>query len=617
MASRNALYQTMTTNLENEGLSNEKASELARKAVRLSRKHGKGHGPGGQGGHVKPVTIVDDACLGIPLSCDSNSKFRSIDGKCNNLENHYWGAMSTAFLREIDVDEYDPKANSVFLDEDEKINGVATGTYSRSLKETSRRRGSKRGKGGKGAKSSKGSKGGKGGKGGSGGGNSGSSSSSEEDGGPNVCPTRSSTLPSPRYVSHTFHTSENISASTVTHMLTQWGQFLDHDITLTPENEVHDCCTNESTDPECFPIFVSDSDAFYSLNSINCLEFTRSVAYCEENGGARQQLNGITSFIDASNVYGSEDDTAAALRSNVEGKMKVGENNLLPQVDGVEIAGDVRALEMPGLASMHTLFVREHNRLCDVIKSAEPNWNDETIYQNARRILIAEYQSITFGGYLPALFGKNNMGSLELKKSGSKYKSNTNPGMTNEFATASYRFGHSMIQGLIKLYYTDNSGYLDEYFLSENYFNTDTYRTYMENILMGLITQPAQKMDKEITSETTNLLFPEPGSSFGTDLAARNIQRGRDHGLPGFCCYYVLYDDPNHDCNQGWNRRYHGISQQNWDLLQTIYDHPNDIDLFTGALAQDAHNGALSGKVFLEMKSEYIYTYKLTNYFVS
>ena len=561
--------------------------------------------------------------LGIPLTCDSNAKFRSIDGKCNNLENHYWGAMSTAFLREIDVDEYDPKANSVFLDEDEKLNGVATGTYSRSLEETSSKKerkggkGTKNSKGSKGPKGSKGTKGSKGSKGGKGGhhhgghggngnggnGNGGNGNGGNGGGSSSSCPTRSPTLPSPRYVSHTFHTSEDISASTVTHMLTQWGQFLDHDITLTPENEAHDCCTNDSTDPECFPIFISGSDSFYSLNSINCLEFSRSVAYCEENGGARQQLNGITSFIDASNVYGSDDDTAAALRSNVDGKMKVGENDLLPQVDGVEIAGDVRALEMPGLASMHTMFVREHNRLCDVIKSAEPNWNDETIYQNARRILIAEYQSIVFGGYLPALFG-NNMGSLELKKSGSKYKSNTNPGMTNEFATASYRFGHSMIQGLIKLYYTDNSGYLDEYFLSENYFNTDTYRTYMENILMGLITQPAQKMDKEITSETTNLLFPEPGSGFGTDLAARNIQRGRDHGLPGFCCYYKLYDDPNHDCNQGWNKRYHSISQQNWDLLQTIYDHPNDIDLFTGALAQDAFNGGLSGKVFLEMKSE-------------
>merc|ERR1712226_1328086 len=155
MASRNALYHKMTTNLEKEGLSNEKASELARKAVRQSRKggKGKGHGAGGHGGHAKPVTIVDDACLGIPLTCDSNAKFRSIDGKCNNLENHYWGAMSTSFLREIDVDEYDPKANSVFLDEDEKLNGVATGTYSRSLEETSSK---KERKGGKGSKRSKG-----------------------------------------------------------------------------------------------------------------------------------------------------------------------------------------------------------------------------------------------------------------------------------------------------------------------------------------------------------------------------------------------------------------------------------------------------------------------------
>ena len=120
---------------------------------------------------------------------------------------------------------------------------------------------------------------------------------------------------------------------------------------------------------------------------------------------------------------------------------------------------------------------------------------------------------------------------------------------------------------------------------------------------MGLITQPAQAPDKEITSETTNLLFPEEGASFGSDLAARNIQRARDHGIPGFCCYYQLYDDPNHDCSDGWNKRYHDISQENWDLLETIYDTPNDIDLFTGALAQASYNGGLSGKVFMEMKS--------------
>ncbi len=171
-------------------------------------------------------------------------------------------------------------------------------------------------------------------------------------------------MPSARSVSKAFHTDSDIPAS-VTHLVTQWGQFLDHDITLTPENEEHDCCTAaaNATD-ECYPITISPADDFYNPKAVQCLEFTRSVAYCEENEGARQQVNGITSFVDASNVYGSDDDTAALLRSFVDGKLLVDDNNLLPVIDGAVTAGDVRAIEMPGLATMHTLWVREHNRVC-------------------------------------------------------------------------------------------------------------------------------------------------------------------------------------------------------------------------------------------------------------
>ena len=579
MARRNSIYRKIANNLEEEGLTAQHASNLAREAVRMRRPGGR---PAGHNeNNSKPITLTDDACVGADVECDINSKFRTIDGKCNNLKNPYWGAMSTAFLREIDVDEYDPLTLSVFLDEGEKSSGVPSGMYTRSM----RQRGPPK------RVPKPPSRG---------------PPPPPPNGGTKGCPSRSSTLPSPRFVSHTFHTSENISATSVTHMLTQWGQFLDHDITLTPEEHIEDCCSEETDDDECFPIFVSSSDSFYSLSGINCLEFTRSVAYCEENGGARQQMNGITSFIDASNVYGSDDEIAASLRSNIDGKLLVDGPNFLPIIDNIQTAGDVRALEMPGLASMHTLFVREHNRLCDVIKSAEPRWDDETIYQNARRILIAEYQSIIYGGYLPHVLGEKNLGDNKLSIT-SYYDGNENPGMTNEFATASYRFGHSMIQGLIKTFFTDNSGQEGEYFLSENYFNIDTYLQYMDNIIMGLITQPAQAPDKEITSETTNLLFPEEGASFGSDLAARNIQRARDHGIPGFCCYYQLYHDPNHDCSDGWNKRYHDISQENWDLLETIYDTPNDIDLFTGALAQASYNGGLSGKVFMEMKSKYVH----------
>ena len=98
-------------------------------------------------------------------------------------------------------------------------------------------------------------------------------------------------------------------------------------------------------------------------------------------------------------------------------------------------------------------------------------------------------------------------------------------------------------------------------------------------------------------------MFPQKETpNFGEDLVARNIQRGRDHGLPGYCCYYNLHVDKNFNCNNGWDKRYNTISQTNWNLLKTIYKTPSDIDVFTGGLAEDPHNGGLTGQVFQKMK---------------
>ena len=94
------------------------------------------------------------------------------------------------------------------------------------------------------------------------------------------------------------------------------------------------------------------------------------------------------------------------------------ENNtfLLPRIkiktEASRRAGDTRALEMPGLASVHTVFVREHNQLCDALKThpdVDSTWGDEDFYQNARRILIAEMQKIVYDEYLPIIMGKKGM----------------------------------------------------------------------------------------------------------------------------------------------------------------------------------------------------------------
>ena len=106
-------------------------------------------------------------------------------------------------------------------------------------------------------------------------------------------------------------------------------------------------------------------------------------------------------------------------------------------------AGDDRASENPGLLSMQTLFMREHNRVATQLAQVNPGWNDERLYQEARRIVIAQIQHITFNEFLPVLSGDN---SLKPNATGyfNGYDSSLNVSIYNEFATAAFRFGHGL-----------------------------------------------------------------------------------------------------------------------------------------------------------------------------
>jgi peroxidase len=291
-------------------------------------------------------------------------------------------------------------------------------------------------------------------------------------------------------------------------MVTQMGQFLDHDITLTPEEHEDNCC------PSCFPTcfnFFSDcfsvqvpiDDPFYSQYNQRCLEFTRSVGFCtpeDANKGVfvgswsirREQLNAITAFVDASNVYSSTEGDSGdenqqeawdLRKRDGTGKMKIGLNNLLPKLASVDFenvatAGDVRAREMPGLASMHTIFLREHNRICDLLAfdTRTLGWGDEAFYQNARRILIAQMQNVVYGEYLPMILGSKSMqDNGVLLQQNSNYDPTKDPSILNSFATAAFRFGHSMIQGNIRMFNVANGNVIRTYPLSENFFNLENY----------------------------------------------------------------------------------------------------------------------------------------------
>lgn len=237
-------------------------------------------------------------------------------------------------------------------------------------------------------------------------------------------------LPNPRTVSlATIKWSDRVDQKASV-MLMQWGQFIDHDLTLaattpmqTPQGTSIDCCNRRFlTDPRfkhpaCISILLPDNDPFYSRHNIGCMNLVRNAPSppigCRLR--AREQLNQLTHFIDASMIYGNDEQQAAGLRQFQGGLMKssringaeflpfdarIGEGCILP-TSGIRrgmrcfVAGDNRVNELTGLVTTHAMLLREHNRVARLLWSLNPEWPDEKIYQETRRVVSTKYTNVS------------------------------------------------------------------------------------------------------------------------------------------------------------------------------------------------------------------------------
>ncbi|MCB1802782.1 MAG: peroxidase family protein [Gammaproteobacteria bacterium] len=368
-------------------------------------------------------------------------------------------------------------------------------------------------------------------------------------------------------------------------MLMQWGQFLDHDLDLTHVDK-----------SDVMPIQMPAGDMYFSGE----MPFSRSVHNQGDDGDGnpdtnlpRQQLNATTAYIDASQIYGSDEMTANSLRTFSGGKLKMTDamGGLL-HMEGTEfVSGDERAMEQVGLTAMHTLFNREHNRIAEELAAANPSWDDEQLYQEARKIVGAIMQVITYNEFLPTLLGSGAPGAY------TGYNPDTNAGIANVFSTAAYRFGHSTLSPELQRLDADgnviangNLPLQDAFFDSSLLLNPDNGG--IEAVLRGLVTQVGQKIDPMIVDALRNMLFGPPGSG-GMDLASLNIQRGRDHGLPGF---NAMRDALGLGAYADWDE---AEFQPGFKaLLMGVYDDVDDIDLWVGGLAEQHVNGGMLGELF-------------------
>ncbi|RYJ04091.1 MAG: peroxidase [Acetobacteraceae bacterium] len=361
-----------------------------------------------------------------------------------------------------------------------------------------------------------------------------------------------------------------------------WGQFIDHDINLTADNR--------TGEPISIP--VPDGDANFPAGSV----IPMSRADADAHGNV---INAITGWLDASMVYGSDAATVARLREP-DGHMTMSPGRNLPvgPVDPTgesggnpgglvaHLAGDGRVDENPSLTALQTLFAREHNMLVDNMYAADPTLDGETVYQQARAIVTAEIQNITYTEFLPHLLGGMMFGAY------AGYDPLVDPRMAIEFAGAAYRFGHSTVSDVTEKLdeYGNASGEVplkDTFFLTPDAFAADGGA---DGLLRHLGADHAQAMDVRIVDDLRNFLFDPP---VVVDLAAINIQRGRDLGLPHLNeMREALHLDPYTDFCQITD------DQGTVQALAQVYASVDDIDLWTGGLAERVVPGAFVGETF-------------------
>ncbi len=410
--------------------------------------------------------------------------------------------------------------------------------------------------------------------------------------------------PSPREVSNAVVAQiESVpNRNGATDFLWQWGQFLDHDIDL----------TDAADPPEAEPIAVPIGDPFFDPSSTGTMviPFNRSI-YDKATGDVdpRQQLNEITHWVDASNVYGSEDERAAMLRANDgTGRLLVSDGNLLPfNEEGLAnaggdsaslfVAGDVRANEQVALTAMHTLFVREHNRLADEITNRNTNFSGDEIYERARQIVAVQMQVITFEEFLPTLLGPGALAPYN------GYNPTVDPRISNLFSGAVFRLGHSMLSGTLLRLDANGNEISEGHLPLRNAFFAPSRivdEGGIEPLLRGLALQTCQQIDVQIVDDVRNFLFGPPGSG-GFDLAALNMQRGRDHGLPDYNTVRVAMGlDPKSSFAEVTSD---SIVQER---LASVYDSVDEIDVWVGGLAEDPVNQGLVGElIFTVVKLQF------------
>lgn len=505
------------------------------------------------------------------IDCSGNQRYRKPDGTCNNLNYRWWGSRFSPYQRLLEPDY----------------------TISRNLFI------------------------------------------------PRVVTPLNEALPDSRLVANKLKNNEIHSG------LNAWfsffGQILAHDLAHTPSSSAaYTTCECGSVDPECFNINIKQvveeqieecDEEYPEVCAIDpsvqeCVPFPRSadvknVFDCKFE--QREQFTIGTHFLDLDIVYGASSEMEKNVRAFSNGTLKVDTVNSVPSLPILDIneclatgtnlnfrtkgclySGDARAGDHTFLSISMLLFVRAHNKIAEGLKTVNTRWSDEYLFQEARRILVGVYQNIVFSEYLDIAIGKETMAEFGLNTLETgyawKYDDYLYPNNYNEFIAAGFRLHHTLHTEIIFL---DKNFTIDaitvlgedieELRLHEMSFNSWLYYDQINTLMFTFVGEATYRAQFGMIASINHLM---PLNADNDDprrfpLGAANIQRARDHGIPGYGEYRVM---AGHPLSKSWDDLFGIFLPETIAVLQSLYTFPADIDLWVGLIAEIPEPNQLLGK---------------------
>ncbi|XP_055382473.1 peroxidase [Condylostylus longicornis] len=455
-------------------------------------------------------------------------------------------------------------------------------------------------------------------------------------------------LPKPREISkivainnkNNMHNSEEDASRNL--IVVQWAQFIEHDLSKPVVKSMNngkpiECCDSDYyklspryQHPSCAPL---EGITHSKYDFVSCLNYVRSALAVNPlcKFGAAEQLNEAVGGLDLSQLYGIPN-SESQMRLYKNGKLKSSMPKsarlpFLPKAVNSEkycvenssecfMAGDSRVNNNPFATMIYTLFLRSHNRIARKLKGKYPNWSDNQLYLESKKINIAMYREIIYNEWIPATLGENI--AQQINEEPLKYFHDINQfGTSNEFGIAAIRFYFSMMPNVLyeqikpfgrKLEETNiidvgisSDGPLTKLFSLKDQFYSSNFTgnpQKMNSAFSAMLIQKAMKMDSKYSESMSKYYLQTKSSSNkvnGLDSLAWDIQRNRDHGLQPYVKYLEKCENTKITT---WGDLAQYIDSENIEKLKLVYKNLENIDLIIGGISENPKRDSAVGPTF-------------------